>query len=57
MILNSDKLYKTSAKNAAKDAFSGVNLTYIKQNANLYNTLVALELISRLTKSINTSGL
>jgi hypothetical protein len=57
MILNSDKLYKTGAKNAAKDAFSGVNLTYIKQNANLYNTLVALELISRLTKSINTSGL
>jgi hypothetical protein len=57
MILDGNELYKAGAVDAAEDAFGDVDPRHVEQDASSYNTLMASELASRPTKSINTSGL
>jgi hypothetical protein len=57
MILNNNDLNKVYTGNKAEGAISNINIRRIKRDTSLYNTLITLELILKLEKSINISGL
>jgi hypothetical protein len=54
---NDDDLDKVNTRDKAKGASSDINTKHIKQDANLHDTFITLELALALIKPINASGL